>query len=667
MRNRRLSHSEDESNLGNGADQAEGISGLVKGDGKGRARRVTGEINETITEDPSADPSTPRHPEPDLGASAELSRRSMPTYLAMKERGRSLVGRTVHSPGLFGADGGVSTSAAMRLWPSFDDKIVGTYSCEGAELGQDGVVSKINQDRASMVSLFPGSVLFAVLDGHGGHGEDISEEVVQSLFFELDEKSERVQADPGKMLSAAFVDTNAHLKLMMGVQPTPVVNARASGACTLAIHMDATRLWVANIGDCRAIVGRNLGDKNVAVVELTTDHTVDDPKEKARIEAAGGWVRPASKDEDGFELPARLFAYNGARGPGLRCSRMMGDLDVEHLLSAAPDVQEYTIHEKDEYLVIASDGVWEFLSNEQVMKYVHKTYKRFGSAVNAAKVLCVQSLLKWKEEEGAYRDDISVFVVHLPSACASLEEQKQLHAGTGVMAEGVPLGVLAAVGQEEKAAASPDAELERVRQLDVEMDRMRVVDAEMVHLRLEVEQLRASEAQLRAELDTATEQNRALGNGNTQAALEEKSVDAAISGAAISDGQHMTRRQIHRRDETGRKSRTTTARIDADHAAADKSPEQLKQIISALSAMPPFVDMVASQVQRLAEAMGMTDFAAGQYAMREAELGAEVAFIFVSGDMRTEVGGKEKDTVVPGSLFGEVTCADTSHVICAAT
>ena len=71
-----------------------------------------------------------------------------------------------------------------------------------------------------------------------------------------------------------------------------------------------------------------------------------------------------------------------------------------------------------------SDAVsWEFLDNEKVLKFVEKSWKQKGRAEDACKSICVQAVLQLRQHEGDYRDDITAFVVHLPSVCKALQEE----------------------------------------------------------------------------------------------------------------------------------------------------------------------------------------------------------------------------------------------------
>lgn len=119
------------------------------------------------------------------------------------------------------------------------------------------------------------------------------------------------------------------------------VDATDSGACAVVAYLHGNQLWVAGAGDCRAVLGQTVdgaeGADAIQPVRLTTDHNVEVEEEKARIEAAGGWVM-AMYFEDGEEVPARSYKKKDKPwlGPGLRISRALGDIKVSRALLVSP-------------------------------------------------------------------------------------------------------------------------------------------------------------------------------------------------------------------------------------------------------------------------------------------------------------------------------------------
>ena len=131
----------------------------------------------------------------------------------------------------------------------------------------------------------------------------------------------------------------------------------------------------------------------------------DDPGERARIEAQGGYVSRAS---DAYG-PARVWKGGFGIGPGLAMSRSLGDHAVAEVgVTAEPVMLTEAITPEDEVLILASDGVWEFISSQEAVAICQTKHP---NATAATKELIKQATARWKAAEGNYRDDISAIVV----------------------------------------------------------------------------------------------------------------------------------------------------------------------------------------------------------------------------------------------------------------
>lgn len=141
------------------------------------------------------------------------------------------------------------------------------------------------------------------------------------------------------------------------------------------------KLYMANVGDSRGIVIRQIttGDPNnpasqCATTALTRDHKPDDEDEAKRIIANNGRI-DSYRDQHGNPLgPLRVWLKT-EDVPGLAMTRSFGD-GVAHSVgcNAEPEMSEYTFTKDDKVVVIASDGVWEFLENIDVAKIVYPFY-----------------------------------------------------------------------------------------------------------------------------------------------------------------------------------------------------------------------------------------------------------------------------------------------------
>jgi serine/threonine protein phosphatase PrpC len=157
---------------------------------------------------------------------------------------------------------------------------------------------------------------------------------------------------------------------------------------------------------------------------LTIDHKPDLPVEKARIEGKGGRVFSVEY-EDGVDGPPRVWLGH-MDVPGLAMSRSLGDA-VAHTVgvSSEPECFEYNFNpsREDLILVMASDGLWEFMSDQEVMDIAATTLEpRF-----AVDRLISEANERWMKEEQVV-DDTTVCVAFLGQFPAG-EPLKGLPAG----------------------------------------------------------------------------------------------------------------------------------------------------------------------------------------------------------------------------------------------
>jgi serine/threonine protein phosphatase PrpC len=106
--------------------------------------------------------------------------------------------------------------------------------------------------------------------------------------------------------------------------------------------------------------------------------------------------------------------------PGIAMSRSLGDTELDSYgVIPDPDITTYTLDDQDKFLILASDGVWEFIDDNTVVAMVeHWLGVHAGdprAAEHAAREVAREAMQIWAlEEEGGYRDDISITVVQLP-------------------------------------------------------------------------------------------------------------------------------------------------------------------------------------------------------------------------------------------------------------
>ncbi|OVA05728.1 Protein phosphatase 2C (PP2C)-like domain [Macleaya cordata] len=170
------------------------------------------------------------------------------------------------------------------------------------------------------------------------------------------------------------------------------------GSTAVVAILGKEKLVVANCGDSRAVLSRG-----GTAIPLSRDHKPDRPDELERVEAAGG----------------RVINWNGSRVLGvLATSRSIGDYYLKPYVISKPEVTviERTIN--DEFLILASDGLWDVMSNETACQVVRKCLKgrmlrtlsmavKGNNAGEAAAVLAELAMARGS------KDNISVVVVEL--------------------------------------------------------------------------------------------------------------------------------------------------------------------------------------------------------------------------------------------------------------
>ncbi|KAG6772923.1 hypothetical protein POTOM_024353 [Populus tomentosa] len=177
--------------------------------------------------------------------------------------------------------------------------------------------------------------LFGVFDGHGG--ARAAEYVKHNLFSNLI-KHPKFISDTKSAISDAYNHTDSEFLKSENNQ-----NRDAGSTASTAILV-GDRLLVANVGDSRAVICR--GGNAIAV---SRDHKPDQTDERQRIEDAGGFV---------------MWAGTWRVGGVLAVSRAFGDRLLKQYVVADPEIQEEKVDSSLEFLILASDGLWDVVTNE---------------------------------------------------------------------------------------------------------------------------------------------------------------------------------------------------------------------------------------------------------------------------------------------------------------
>jgi serine/threonine protein phosphatase PrpC len=306
----------------------------------------------------------------------------------------------------------------------FPKAVVGTYSCHGVEPVYDSeyeeendleeqetkqtTVAKINQDRGGVAYPYANcnrTALFAAYDGHGQGGELVSQFALHEVQRRL-EKHPSYPTDLVKAFKETFIQVDEDLAKEDLIEPL------YAGTTACVVLVRDSQMTISNAGDSRAVLARRSKEtgKKWQALDLSRDQNPDVPEEQERIEKNGGFVSPPP--EPG--LSARVWLDGSFSQIGLAMARSIGDHAVAPVgVIAEPEVTFHTIQEEDEFFVLATDGVWEFIESEEAVRIVGERLEKGDGATKACQALIEAAAAKWHEEEGNYRDDITALVVYL--------------------------------------------------------------------------------------------------------------------------------------------------------------------------------------------------------------------------------------------------------------
>ena len=118
------------------------------------------------------------------------------------------------------------------------------------------------------------------------------------------------------------------------------------------------------------------------------------------------------RDQLGNQIgPMRVWLKNEDI-PGLAMSRSFGDSMACRVgVNAVPEIKDFVLTTEDKVMVLASDGVWEFLENQDVANIVYPFFLQ-KNAEGAAEALVRAAFKTWKREESVI-DDITCIIVFL--------------------------------------------------------------------------------------------------------------------------------------------------------------------------------------------------------------------------------------------------------------
>jgi len=213
---------------------------------------------------------------------------------------------------------------------------------------------------------------FAIYDGHGGRG--VVDFTLRTLHSNLLE--ELKSSTPEEALKQAFLNTDKEI----GEQK---IESSGSTAVTALIQREDKKLYIANCGDARAVIGVDGKAKR-----LSKDHKASDEGEAKRITDLGGFVV--------------LNRVNGV----LAVSRALGDFNMKEFVIAEPFITTNDIPDTENiFLILACDGLWDVTSDQEAIDLLMKDPQMSAQQMS-------EKLLKYALDNSS-TDNISIMVLKL--------------------------------------------------------------------------------------------------------------------------------------------------------------------------------------------------------------------------------------------------------------
>ncbi len=278
--------------------------------------------------------------------------------------------------------------------------------------GEDGF-TKVNQDSFLVLQNeynLKDFNIFAVMDGHGINGHLVSRFVTKyfTSFFKKNKKMNSSNSNEDQIFYRLKKNDHEVLKRAFrhaerDIEKNSDIDANFSGTTCVMVFQVGNRILCGNVGDSRAIMVK--GDK---AIPLSIDQKPDDPEESKRIRENGGEI--SQYEEDGEKSgPFRVW-QKGEVYPGIAMSRSIGDFVASKLgVIPEPKFIDEKIDKDTKFIIVASDGIWEFLDNDTVKNMVKPFYEK-NDPNGACKELIKKATEFWNQEDVVV-DDITVIVV----------------------------------------------------------------------------------------------------------------------------------------------------------------------------------------------------------------------------------------------------------------
>ena len=278
-------------------------------------------------------------------------------------------------------------------------KTIKISSCTKAGCSGPGIV-KTNQDSYFIKENFlknSNNFFLGVCDGHGEKGELVSRYVIAKLpEYIKDLNNDNI--------------TNNFKKINNEVFNSKSMDSNMSGTTVVSLVLTTEKIISINLGDSRASIFKYENGLYYCK-NLTRDHKPSEPDEYKRIINNNGRIKKCYDEDLKKNLgPDRVWLKNKEE-PGLAMTRSIGDKIAHSVgVSDEPEFKNFDYDGTEKFIIIASDGIWEYLHGDDCIKVVRPFYEEGKDSEEAALALVKEAFRKWRRKEVAI-DDITSIVV----------------------------------------------------------------------------------------------------------------------------------------------------------------------------------------------------------------------------------------------------------------
>ena len=256
-------------------------------------------------------------------------------------------------------------------------------------------------------------IYMSVCDGHGVEGHFVSDFIKETLPYDMSEnlknmniltENEKEKNKLYQIIKETFLIANE--KLVENEE----INSLFSGSTCVSVIYTPEKLIVPNIGDSRAVLGRLINKENneYKAINLSRDHKPTEKDEAQRIIENDGRIQPFTEEGE-FVGPERVWIKE-EDVPGLAMTRSFGDRVAATVgVMSEPEIKEFDFDENDKFMIIASDGIWEFISSQECVNIIKDFYDK-NDLKGCCEYLYQESSKRWLKEEEVIDDTTLILV-----------------------------------------------------------------------------------------------------------------------------------------------------------------------------------------------------------------------------------------------------------------